>query len=131
MNAAGIFRWFAEAIPITERIHDPSLLGSAITRKVAAKQTGYDHVPVVAEIPRMKEFAYDTRGKTVNTASRVESPGEVGQVNTSESTQALVKNTPMLLPARKGLGEWEDVLRAPELRRRPVPAELASRIQVM
>jgi class 3 adenylate cyclase len=37
----------------------------------------------------------------VNTASRMESSGEVGQVNSSEATVALVKD------AKKVNGEWE------------------------
>lgn len=40
----------------------------------------------------MKKFQYDIWGDTVNTASRMESSGEVGQVNISEATYALVKD---------------------------------------
>ena len=48
--------------------------------------------PVVAGIVGVKKFQYDIWGDTVNTASRIESNGEVGKVNISQATFDLIKN---------------------------------------
>ncbi|MFT4521381.1 MAG: adenylate cyclase [Bacteroidia bacterium] len=66
-------------------------------RKVAAELPYYEvrigiHTgPLVAGIVGVKKFQYDVWGDTVNTASRMESSGEVGKVNISQSTYDLIK----------------------------------------
>jgi PAS domain S-box-containing protein len=47
--------------------------------------------PVMAGVVGTKKFAYDVWGDTVNTASRMESSGQIGEVNVSEATYYLLK----------------------------------------
>jgi len=49
---------------------------------------------VVAGIVGVKKFQYDVWGDTVNTASRMETNGEVCKVNISQSTYQIIKNEP-------------------------------------
>jgi class 3 adenylate cyclase len=48
--------------------------------------------PAVAGIVGSKKYAYDIWGDTVNTASRMESSGEPGKVNISDTTYNLIKD---------------------------------------
>ncbi len=57
-------------------------------------RTGIHTGSVVAGIVGVKKFQYDVWGDTVNTASRIESTGEVGQVNISHTTYLRIQNEP-------------------------------------
>lgn len=65
---------------------------SAIGMVAFEARIGIHTGPVVEGIVGVKKFAYDIWGDTVNVASRMESAGEAGKVNISESTWELVKD---------------------------------------
>jgi class 3 adenylate cyclase len=49
-----------------------------------------------------KKFAYDLFGDAVNTASRIETNGEAGKVNISNTTYELIKHAPGLSFEHRG-----------------------------
>ncbi len=58
--------------------------------------------PVVAGIVGEKKFQYDIWGNTVNTASRMESNGEIDKVNISQHTYDLIKDDPFFTFEKRG-----------------------------
>ena len=65
---------------------------SAMRMPAFEMRVGIHTGPVVAGIVGVKKFRYDIWGDTVNIASRMGTSGEVGQVNISGTTYALVKD---------------------------------------
>ena len=58
--------------------------------------------PVVAGIVGVKKFQYDIWGDTVNTASRMESNGQIGKVNISKYTYELIRDNPQFTFESRG-----------------------------
>ncbi len=57
--------------------------------------------PVVAGVVGSRKFAYDIWGDAVNVAAFMESGGEVGRVNVSDSTYELIKDQYRCTPRGK------------------------------
>lgn len=86
------------------------IAGRKASQDAAAKpafemRIGINSGVVVAGIVGVKKFQYDIWGDAVNTAARMESSGETGKVNISESTYNLVSASPKLSFSERGMIE--------------------------
>ena len=66
---------------------------SGATGHTLKVRIGVNTGPVVAGVIGKKKFAYDLWGDAVNTASRMESHGQEGEIQITESTRTRVKDT--------------------------------------
>lgn len=82
------------ALDMQEFITKRKTENEAIGKPAFDMRVGIHTGPVVAGIVGVKKFQYDIWGDTVNTASRMESNGEIGMVNISKSTYDLLKDDP-------------------------------------
>jgi class 3 adenylate cyclase len=86
-------------------------LKNSSKRMLRLARIGIHTGPVIAGVVGARKFAYDIWGETVNIAARMESQGEPGQINISQTTYELIKKDFSAtyrgkLPA-KGIGELE------------------------
>jgi len=80
------------AIAIREFMAEQKIKKEAEGKLFFRIRIGVHTGPVVSGVVGTKKFAYDIWGDTVNTASRMESSGEPGKVNISETTYQLIKD---------------------------------------
>lgn len=99
------------AIDIREYMHEWNAEREKMNRIRLNVRIGIHSGPLIAGVVGTHKFSYDIWGDTVNIASRIESNGQAGKVNISNSTHELVKDYFTCIPRgkikAKGKGELE------------------------
>ena len=90
------------ALEMAEFVEKEGLKAKVGDRIPFQMRVGINTGRVVAGIVGLKKFQYDIWGDAVNTASRMESNGEVGRVNISSSTYQKIKDDPDFVFEHRG-----------------------------